>query len=162
MSEVLPPGAELANYRIEQMVGRGGMGVVYLAEHVHLGRRAALKTISGVHAQTRQFRERFIRESRLAAQIDHSNIVPIYDAGEAEGQLYLAMRFVDGEDLDQLIQREARSGSSSPSRSSPRSPPRSTPPTPRGWSTATSSPPTSCSSPPAGTGRSTPTSPTSG
>lgn len=107
MSEVLPPGAEIANYRVSRVVGRGGMGVVYLAEHTHLGRMAALKTISGVHAQTPEFRERFVRESRLAAQIDHPNIVPIYDAGESEGLLYLAMRFVDGEDLDRLNEREA-------------------------------------------------------
>lgn len=107
MSEVLSPGAEIANYRVSRVVGRGGMGVVYVAEHIHLGRMAALKTISGVHAETPEFRERFVRESRLAAQIDHPNIVPIYDAGEAEGQLYLAMRFVDGEDLDQLNEREA-------------------------------------------------------
>lgn len=107
MSEVLPPGAEIANYRISRVVGRGGMGVVYLAEHIHLGRMAALKTISGVHAETPEFRERFVRESRLAAQIDHPHIVPIYDAGEADGQLYLAMRLIDGEDLDQLNEREA-------------------------------------------------------
>lgn len=107
MSEVLPPGTEIANYRVSRVLGRGGMGVVYMAEHVHLGRMAALKTISGVHADTPELRERFVRESRMAAQIDHPHIVPIYDAGEAAGQLYLAMRFVDGEDLDQLNERDA-------------------------------------------------------
>lgn len=106
MSEVLPPGTEIGNYRIEQVVGQGGMGVVYLAEHLHLGRRAALKTISGVYAQDPQFRERFVRESRVAARIDHPHIVPIYDAGEAEGLLYLAMRLVKGQDLDDLIRQQ--------------------------------------------------------
>lgn len=107
MSEVLAPGTEIASYRIERVVGRGGMGVVYLAVHTHLGRPAALKTISGSQSENPEFRDRFVRESRMAARIDHPNIVPIYDAGEANGNLYLAMRYVDGEDLDHLIEREA-------------------------------------------------------
>lgn len=107
MSDALAPGTEIASYRIHRLLGRGGMGLVYLAEHVQLERKVALKTISGAYAEDPQFRDRFVRESRMAAQIDHANIVPIYDAGEAQGLLYLAMRLVQGEDLEQLIRRDA-------------------------------------------------------
>jgi serine/threonine protein kinase/Tol biopolymer transport system component len=107
MAEVMPSGSVVAGYRIDRVAGRGGMGVVYLAEHIHLGRRVALKTLSGTHAEDPQFRERFIRESRVAAALDHHNVVPIYDAGQHDGMLYIAMRYVDGEDLDALVEREA-------------------------------------------------------
>jgi serine/threonine protein kinase len=107
MAEVLPGGTEVAGYRIDRVAGRGGMGVVYLAEHMHLGRRVALKTLSGAHAEDPQFRERFIRESRVAAALDHPHVVPIYDAGQHDGMLYIAMRYVDGEDLEALVTREA-------------------------------------------------------
>lgn len=103
----LPVGAHLAGYRIEGVAGRGGMGVVYIAEHIHLGRRVALKTLSGPRGADEEFRERFIRESRMAARIDHPHIVPIYDAGETDGLLYLAMRLVAGGDLDGLIDEQA-------------------------------------------------------
>ena len=92
-------GRQLGGYRIESEIGRGGMGVVYLAEQVRLGRRVALKVISPELAHDDAFRTRFERESRLAASIDHPNVVPIYEAGEAEGLLYLAMRHVPGSDL---------------------------------------------------------------
>ncbi|MEX0658118.1 MAG: protein kinase, partial [Egibacteraceae bacterium] len=97
----------LAGYRIEGVAGRGGMGVVYLAEHIHLGRRVALKTLSGPRGADEEFRERFIRESRMAARIDHPHIVPIFDAGEADGLLYLAMRLVTGGDLQGMIDDHA-------------------------------------------------------
>ncbi|MEX2619010.1 MAG: protein kinase [Egibacteraceae bacterium] len=103
----LPVGAHLAGYRIEGVAGRGGMGVVYLAEHIHLGRRVALKTLSGPRGADEEFRERFIRESRMAARIDHPHIVPIFDAGEADGLLYLAMRLVTGGDLQGMIDDHA-------------------------------------------------------
>jgi serine/threonine protein kinase len=74
-------GTELGGYRIERVIGRGGMSVVYLAEHVRLGRRVALKLLATELADSERFRDRFLRESKLAASIDHPNIVPIYDAG---------------------------------------------------------------------------------
>ena len=96
-------GSEIAAYRIERFVGRGGMGVVYQAEDMRLGRRVALKLLSADLAEDDRFRDRFVRESRLAASLEHPNIVPIYAAGEADGQLYVAMRYVDGTDLRALI-----------------------------------------------------------
>jgi len=96
-------GAEIAGYRIETLLGRGGMSVVYVAEQLRLGRRAALKVLAPELAQQEGYRERFIRESRIAASLDHPNIIPIYDAGEAEGVLYIAMRYVEGSDLGALL-----------------------------------------------------------
>jgi hypothetical protein len=105
-SEELRPGDQLAAYQIEAVVGRGGMGVVYRAVDPRLGRRVALKLIAPGLAQDERFRERFLRESRLAASLDHSNVVPVYEAGEAGAHLYIAMRFVDGIDLKTLLTRE--------------------------------------------------------
>ena len=99
-------GSEVAGYRIESEIGRGGMSVVYLAEHLKLKRRVALKLISSELAADQTFRDRFVRESELAASLEDPNIVPIYDAGEADGVLYIAMRHVDGTDLKRLIQAE--------------------------------------------------------
>jgi YVTN family beta-propeller protein len=101
-------GTEIAGYRIEQLVGRGGMGVVYLAQHLRLERRVALKLLAPELVGRPGFRERFIRESRLAASIDHPNILPIYDAGEEGDVLYISMRYVQGTDLKTLLEREAR------------------------------------------------------
>jgi YVTN family beta-propeller protein len=97
------PGTEIAGYRIESLIGRGGMAVVYRAEDVRLGRRVALKLLSPQLADNDQFRQRFIRESRLAASLDHPNIVPIFEAGEADGQLFIAMRYVVGSDLKGVL-----------------------------------------------------------
>jgi tRNA A-37 threonylcarbamoyl transferase component Bud32 len=99
-------GAEFAGYRIEAILGRGGVGLVYLAEDLNLPRRVALKILRAEYADDPQFRERFVRESRLAASLDHLNIVPIYRAGEAGGVLYIAMRYVDGTDLRRLLAAE--------------------------------------------------------
>jgi Protein kinase domain len=82
--------------------------VVYRAEHLGLGRKVALKLLSPELAGNEGYRRRFIRESRMAAGIEHPNILPIYEAGEAEGLLYIAMRYVDGSDLDKLLKREGR------------------------------------------------------
>src|SRR6476469_5234454 len=97
------PGSEIAGYRIESLIGRGGMAVVYRAEDLRLGRKVALKLLSPQLGESEQFRQRFIRESRLAASLDHPNIVPIYEAGEADGQLFIAMRYVIGYDLRGLL-----------------------------------------------------------
>jgi serine/threonine protein kinase len=99
-------GSEVAGYRIEAVIGRGGMGVVYRAEHLLLGRKDALKVLAAELAEDPDFRQRFLRESRLAARIEHPSIIPIYHAGEADGLLYIAMRYVEGIDLRALIKRE--------------------------------------------------------
>src|ERR671939_995701 len=100
-------GTELAGYRIIEPLGRGGTSVVYRAEHVRLGRPAALKLLAPVLGEA-GFRERFLRESQLAASIDHPSILPVYDAGEEDGLLYIAMACVDGDDLKTLLAREGR------------------------------------------------------
>jgi serine/threonine protein kinase len=106
----MPPipriGTEFAGYRIEALLGRGGMGVVYRAEHPRLGTRIALKILAPELLEDEAFRERFVRESRVAAAINHPNIITIYDAGEWAGALYLAMRYVRGGDLGFLLHRE--------------------------------------------------------
>ena len=101
-------GSEFLGYRIEALLGRGGMSVVYRAEHLRLKRKVALKLLTPELAEDARFRERFLRESELAASLDHPCIVPIYDAGEAEGQLYIAMRFFAGGDLRKLLRQEGR------------------------------------------------------
>src|SRR5688572_32467333 len=97
------PGSVIAGYRIDSLIGRGGMAVVYRAEDMRLGRKVALKLLTPQLADDEQFRQRFIQESRWAASLDHPNIVPIYEAGEADGQLYIAMRYVVGPDLKCLL-----------------------------------------------------------
>jgi YVTN family beta-propeller protein len=99
-------GSELAGYRIEALIGRGGMGAVYRAEEPELSRKVALKVIAPELAESERFRERFLRESRVAASLDQPHIVPIYRAGEAERQLFLAMRYVEGTDLARLLADE--------------------------------------------------------
>ena len=103
MAPVPRIGTEFAGYHIEALLGRGGMGVVYRAEHPRLGASIALKVMSPDLAMDEAFRERFVREARVAARIKHPNIVPIYDAGEFQGDLYLAMRYVEGDDLRSLL-----------------------------------------------------------
>jgi YVTN family beta-propeller protein len=99
-------GRRLGGYVLGECIGRGGMGVVYRATHVHLGREVALKVLAPELAGQEDFRERFLRESRLAATLDHPNVVTVYDAGDFEGTLYIAMRFVEGTDLARLLERE--------------------------------------------------------
>jgi serine/threonine-protein kinase len=102
----LLPGAEFAGCRIEAVAGRGGMGIVYRATQLSLGRPVALKLITPDRAGDPGFRERFERESRIAAAIDHPNVIPVYAAGEEGGHLYLVMRYVQGTDLQHLLARE--------------------------------------------------------
>jgi serine/threonine-protein kinase len=106
----LPTGAKFAGYRITGVIGRGGMSIVYAAEHLQLGRTLALKLLAPALAADDSFRERFIRESRIAASLDHPNIVQIYDAGEADGLLYIAMRHVEGADVRTLLERQGPLG----------------------------------------------------
>ena len=101
-------GTRMAGYRIQSLLGRGGMGVVYLAEQLGPRRLVALKLLSAPVAAGEAFRERFLRESELAAAIDHPNVLPVYDAGETDGVLWIAMRYVDGIDLAGLLASEGR------------------------------------------------------
>jgi WD40 repeat protein len=98
-------GTQLAGYRIESLLGWGGMSVVYLAEDLRLNRRVALKLLAAELAEDASFRDRFLRESKLAASIDHPNIVPIYEAGTTDDLLFIAMRYVEGRDLKERLQR---------------------------------------------------------
>jgi serine/threonine protein kinase len=99
----LSVGSELLGYRVEAVLGRGGMSVVYLAEDLRLRRRVALKLLAPALAGDEAFRQRFLEESELAASLDHPNVVPIYAAGEADGRLFIAMRYVEGSDLKALL-----------------------------------------------------------
>ncbi len=98
------PGGKIAGYRLEQQIGEGGMAVVYRAYDERLGRRVALKLLAPGLAADAGFRHRFIRESRVAAAVDHPNIIPIYEAGEADGALFIAMRYVQDGDVRSLLE----------------------------------------------------------
>jgi WD40 repeat protein len=98
-------GTELAGYWIESLLGWGGMSVVYLAEDLRLKRKVALKLLAAGLAEDESFRDRFLRESELAASIDHPNIIPIYEAGATEDILFIAMRYVEGRDLKERLER---------------------------------------------------------
>jgi ABC-type branched-subunit amino acid transport system substrate-binding protein/streptogramin lyase len=108
MDAAFTPGMTFAGYRIDSLLGRGGMGVVYRAWDESLERPVALKLIAPELAEDERFRVRFLRESRLAASLDHPNVVPIHEAGERDGQLYIAMRYVEGDDLRTLLDREGK------------------------------------------------------
>ena len=101
-------GERFGGYTIESLLGRGGMGSVYLATHERLQRKVALKVIAPELAEDEDFRSRFLRESQLAASLDHPHVIPIYDADEVDGVLYLAMRYVDGPSLRELIRERGR------------------------------------------------------
>ena len=102
------PGSTLAGYRLEDLVGAGGMAVVFRARDERLDRLVALKILepSRASAADPAFRERFIAESQAAAKVDHPNIIPVYEAGEADGVLFIAMRFVHGDDLRKVLERQ--------------------------------------------------------
>jgi serine/threonine protein kinase len=110
MSEEGPPalgmsavGSRLAGYRFEREIGHGGTATVYLAYDERLDRRVAVKVLHPEFASDEEFRRRFIQESRIAAAVDHPNIIPVFAAGEANGVLFLAMRYVTGGDVRALI-----------------------------------------------------------
>jgi Protein kinase domain len=104
----LTPGAVFAGHRIEDVAGRGGMGVVYRATQLALDRTVALKVIAPGLLEDATVRQRFVRESKVAASIDHPNVIPIYYAGEERGVAYIAMRYVPGDDIRSLVRRERR------------------------------------------------------
>ena len=102
-TEELPRGRVVAGYAIDDLAGAGGMGVVYRATDAELGRTVALKLIAPERAGDPALRELFVRESLTAARLEHPNVIPIYRAGEDDGSLYIAMRFVEGASLQDLI-----------------------------------------------------------
>jgi len=105
----LAPGEQLAGYEIQERIGRGGMAVVYRALDLRLGRLVALKVLAPTLGEDEAFRQRFMRESRAAAGVEHPHIVPVFEAGEAAGGvLFIAMRYVAGGDVRSLIEAEGR------------------------------------------------------
>ncbi|MFD3545352.1 serine/threonine-protein kinase [Streptomyces sp. NPDC058655] len=98
-------GRRIAGYEVETEIGRGGMAVVYRARDLRLDRTVALKLLAPELARNDSFRQRFAHESKVAAAIDHPHIVPVFEAGETDGLLYIAMRYVAGQDLRALLDR---------------------------------------------------------
>ena len=136
----LSTGDEIAGYTLESLVGRGGMGEVFRAVDGHLARAVALKVLAPGLVHDEASRDRILRESQLAASIDHPNVIPVYAAGEADGHVYIAMRLVEGSDLrSRAPPRRPRWSRRGRSRWSLRSPLRSTPRTRAASCTATSS-----------------------
>jgi pSer/pThr/pTyr-binding forkhead associated (FHA) protein len=107
-AEALPLGTVFAGCRVEEVIGHGDMGIVYRAEELALQRRVALKLILPEHSGDARFRERFRRESKVAASIDHPNVIPVLEAGDEDGVLFITMRIVEGTDLRALIATEGR------------------------------------------------------
>jgi serine/threonine protein kinase len=101
-------GQVLGEYEILHVAGAGGMGIVYRAVQRSLGRAVALKVIREEISQAPEYRERFLREARLAASVDHPHVVSVYDVGESDHRLFLAMQWIDGEDLRHLLERSGR------------------------------------------------------
>ena len=99
-------GDTVAGYEIERLVGRGGMGEIYRARDPRLERRVALKLLAERFSEDAEFRERLLRESRIAASLDHPNVIPVYEAGDTDDRLFIAMRFVEGSDLAALLRSE--------------------------------------------------------
>ncbi|HEU5242783.1 MAG TPA: protein kinase, partial [Gaiellaceae bacterium] len=108
MQSELRTGSVVAGFRVISLVGQGAMGTVYLAEEIATGRRVALKVLAAELARDDRFRQRFLRESQVASSLDHPNIVATFAAGEEEGLLYLAMAYIEGSDLRELLRREGR------------------------------------------------------
>ncbi|HUD36869.1 MAG TPA: serine/threonine-protein kinase [Streptosporangiaceae bacterium] len=103
-----PAGAQIASYRIDRLIGRGGMATVYRATDVRLDRQVALKVLIPELARNETFRQRFILESRAGASLDHPHVIPVFEAGETDGVLFIAMRYVPGLDVRALIDREGQ------------------------------------------------------
>jgi streptogramin lyase len=106
--EHLSTGDEIAGYTLESLVGRGGMGEVFRAVDGHLARAVALKVLAPGLVHDEASRDRILRESQLAASLDHPNVIPVYAAGEADGHVYIAMRLVEGSDLRSVLRRDGR------------------------------------------------------
>src|SRR5262245_14868443 len=100
-------GDVLAGYVLQEQVGRGGMGEVFRAHDERLDRTVAVKVLRARLADSERFRERFLRESTMAARLDHPNVIPIFEAGESNGTLFISMRLVSGTDLRAILREEA-------------------------------------------------------
>jgi len=103
-----PAGYRIAGYRLTEQIGRGGMAIVYRAQDERLNREVALKVLAPSQAADGAFRQRFIQESHAAAAVDDPNIIPVFEAGEAAGVLFIAMRLVRGGDVRSLVRRDGR------------------------------------------------------
>jgi serine/threonine protein kinase len=112
MRSPIAPGEVLAGFRVESLIGEGAMGAVYLAQDAN-GRNVALKLLAPEFARDERFRRRFLRESQVATSLDHPHIVSTFASGEENGLLYLAMAYIEGSDLRELLRRE---GSLEPAR----------------------------------------------
>ena len=108
MPELPLVGDEFAGYRLRSVLGRGGMSVVFQAEHPRLGNVVAIKVLAPDLASDDIFRTRFLEESRIAASMNHPNVIPIHDMGASDGLLYIVMRYVSGTDLRQMIKKRGR------------------------------------------------------
>ena len=108
MAELPLVGEEFAGYRLVSVLGRGGMSIVFLAENPRLGNVIALKVLDPALASDDIFRTRFLEESRIAASMNHPNVIPIHDMGSSDGLLYIAMRCVTGTDLRQMLKKRGR------------------------------------------------------
>src|SRR5258705_12381010 len=102
------PGAVLAGFRLKSFLGEGAMGTIFLAGETTTGQRVAVKLLAPELARDERFRRRFLRETELAANLDHPHVVPTLASGEQDGTLYLAMTYVDGPDPPALLRRPAR------------------------------------------------------
>jgi serine/threonine protein kinase len=103
---VLAPGTTIAGYEVESVVGSGGVGVLYRARQLRLNRPVALKLVEPDIAADPLIRERLRREARTVAALDHPNVVPLYEAGEENGAVYIVTRWIDGTELGALIRRD--------------------------------------------------------
>jgi serine/threonine protein kinase len=103
---VLSPGSTIAGYEVEAVVGSGGIGILYRARQLRLNRPVALKLVDAEVAAEPVVRERLRREARTVAALDHPNVVPLYEAGEEAGTVYIVTRWVDGTELGALILRD--------------------------------------------------------
>jgi serine/threonine protein kinase len=133
MTQMPSVGSEISSYRLEEVIGRGGMSVVYLARHLRLGSLVAVKMLPPHLAEDEQFRQRFMRESLHAAALNHPSIINVFDAGEANGVLCIAMPYIKGKIYATSSSRRASWIHAGLSSSWPRSPTHWTRRTARGW-----------------------------
>lgn len=103
---ILIPGTKIKQYEIKHKIGAGGMGEVYLVEDTLLDRKAALKFLPSQYSKDEELRARFTREAKTAAQLNHQNVITIYEIGEHDGRLFIALEYIDGDSLDDYIKRK--------------------------------------------------------